>query len=136
MERAFVMVKPDGMQRKLAGEIIRRLESKGLSIKMAKVLHISSELARKHYVEHREKPFFEELITYITSGPVLAMIWSGVDAIAITRLLVGHRSPLQALPGTIRGDYAHTTTENLVHASDSVEAAEREIQLFFGGELL
>lgn len=132
MERTFVMIKPDGMQRKLTGEIIQRLERKGLSILMAKVLHISPELAQEHYVEHREKPFFAELITYITSGPVLAMIWSGEDAIALTRLLVGHRNPLQAMPGTIRGDFAHTTTENLVHASDSATAAEREIQLFFG----
>lgn len=134
MERAFVMVKPDGMQRKLAGEIILRLERKGLNLQMAKVLRISPELARKHYVEHREKPFFAELITYITSGPVLVMIWSGEDAVALIRLLVGHRNPLKAAPGTIRGDFAHSTTENLVHASDSVIAAEREIQLFFGGD--
>jgi nucleoside-diphosphate kinase len=134
MERAFVMVKPDGMQRKLAGEIILRLERKGLNLQMAKVLRISPELARKHYVEHREKLFFAELITYITSGPVLVMIWSGEDAVALIRLLVGHRNPLNAAPGTIRGDFAHSTTENLVHASDSVIAAEREIQLFFGGD--
>ena len=134
MERAFVMVKPDGMQRKLAGEIILRLERKGLNLQMAKVLHISPDLAQKHYVEHREKPFFSELIAYITSSPVLAMTWSGEDANALIRQLVGHRNPLQAMPGTIRGDYAHETTENLVHASDSATAEEREIQLFFGGD--
>lgn len=134
MERTFVMVKPDGMQRKLAGEIIRRLERKGLNLEMARVLQLSPQLAEEHYSEHRGKPFFSDLITYICSGPVLAMVWSGEDAIAMTRYLVGHRNPLQAMPGTIRGDFAHTTTENLVHASDGAQAAEREIQLFFGGE--
>lgn len=134
MERTFVMVKPDGMQRKLAGEIIQRLERKGLNLELAKILQISPQLAGEHYREHREKPFFSELITYICSGPVMAMVWSGEDAIALTRMLVGHRNPSQAQPGTIRGDYAHTTTENLVHASDCAQAAEREIHLFFGGE--
>lgn len=132
MERTFVMVKPDGMRRKLAGEIIQRLESKGINLEEAAILRISPELAEEHYFEHRGKPFFAGLITYICSGPVLAMVWYGHDAIGLTRLLVGHRDPLQALPGTIRGDYATTTTENLVHASDSPQAAQREIKLFFG----
>jgi nucleoside-diphosphate kinase len=134
VERTFVMVKPDGMRRKLAGEVIRRLERKGLNLEMARVLQLSPQLAQEHYAEHREKPFFANLITYICSGPVLAMVWSGKDAIALTRMLVGHRDPRQALPGTIRGDYVNTTTENLVHASDGPQAAQREIQLFFGGE--
>jgi|SRR5690554_2067064 len=134
MENTFVMIKPDGVRRKLVGEIIQRLENKGLDFKAGKLLTLSRELAETHYQEHRDKPFFSELIDYICSGPVMAMVWSGPTAIAMVRKLVGHKDPVQAEQGSIRADYAFTTTENLVHASDSQKAAEREIQLFFGGD--
>ena len=131
MERTFLMVKPDGVRRKLVGEIIRRMEQKGFTLEAARVLVISRKLAEEHYIEHWGKPFFEELVNFICSGPVVAMVWKGYDAIALTRRMVGHRDPHQALPGTIRGDYAALRTENLVHAADSPEAAAREIALFF-----
>jgi len=135
MEKTFVMVKPDGVQRKLVGEIIQRLEQKDLALQEARVLVLSRDMAEAHYQEHQGKPFFDKLVTYITSGPVCAMVWSGSNSIALVRLLVGDKNPLQAAPGTIRGDYALTTTENLVHASDSPAAAQREISLFFGGQI-
>jgi len=132
MEKTFVMVKPDGVRRKLVGAVIQRLEQKGLVLKEARMLVVSQEMAEIHYNEHRNKVFFGNLVAHISSGPVLAMVWKGNNAIALVRLLIGHRDPLQALPGTIRGDYACISTENLVHAADSIEAAEREINLFFG----
>lgn len=133
MEKTFVMIKPDGVKRKLMGEVIQRLENKGLELSNARMLKITSDMAKLHYQEHAGKPFFESLIAHITSGPVLAMVWRGENAIALTRLLIGHRDPLQALPGTIRGDFACISTENLVHASDSPESAAREIDIFFKG---
>lgn len=136
MERTLVMVKPDGVQRRLVGEVLSRLENKGLRMVGLKLLLISPELARVHYEAHRDKPFFPELITYITSGPVVAMVWEGPGAVAQVRNLMGPTNPSDAPPGTIRGDYAVDITNNIVHGSDSKGAAEREIQLFFGPDEL
>ncbi|NMA75503.1 MAG: nucleoside-diphosphate kinase [Bacteroidales bacterium] len=130
MEKTFVMIKPDGIRRGLAGHIIKRYEQKGLKIVKARLMKVSGELARKHYSEHVSKTFFPKLITYITSGPVIAMILEGPSAIALTRLVNGATEVEKALPGTIRGDFAFSTTENLVHASDNLENANREIQLW------
>ncbi len=131
MERTFVMVKPDGVQRGIAGQVISRFEAKGLKLVAAKLMTIDSELAAKHYGEHRGKPFYEKLVKFITSGPVLAMVWEGEDAISVVRTLVGKTNPKEAGPGTIRGDYGMTTGRNIIHASDSQASAEREINLFF-----
>lgn len=133
MEKTLVLVKPDGVKRGLLGEIILRLERKGLILERARKLVLPPEMAAEHYQEHRAKSFFPALIAYISSGPVWALVWQGPNAIALARMLIGHKDPLQALPGTVRGDFACTSTENLVHASDSSAAAEREINLFFGG---
>lgn len=132
MERSLVMIKPDGVKRKLVGEIIMRLEKKGLNLENARMMVIPRPMAEEHYCEHIGRDYFASLVTFISSGPVLAMVWSGENAIALVRKLVGHRDPLQAEPGTIRGVFAWTSTENLVHASDSPQSAEREIRLFFG----
>ncbi len=126
------MVKPDGVARRLTGDIISRLERKGLALERLRVLTIDEELASTHYAEHVEKPFFPELLEFITSGPVVAMQWSGDDAVAVVRTLVGATDPKQAAPGTVRGDYGLAVTQNLVHASDSPESAERELGIFFG----
>ncbi len=134
MERTFVMVKPDGVQRGLIGEVISRLERKGLKIVGMKMLWISRELGEKHYAEHREKPFFESLLAYITSGPVVAMVVEGKNAISVVRTLVGKTNPVEADPGTIRGDYGMDVGRNIVHASDSPESARREVELFFSDE--
>ncbi|HHW03101.1 MAG TPA: nucleoside-diphosphate kinase [Thermoanaerobacterales bacterium] len=131
MERTFVMIKPDGVKRGLVGRILQRYEQKGLRLVKARLMEVSRELAEKHYGEHRSKPFFHELIDYITSGPVFAMVLEGNKAISIVRLLNGATKVEDALPGTIRGDFAVSTTENLVHGSDSAASAEREISLWF-----
>ncbi len=131
MERTFVMVKPDGVQRGLIGEVISRLERKGLKIVAMKMLWISEELAKEHYAEHKEKPFFANLVSYITSGPVVAMVVEGRDAVKVVRKLVGATNPAEADPGTIRGDFGLDIGRNVVHASDSHTSAEREIALFF-----
>jgi nucleoside-diphosphate kinase len=128
------MVKPDGVQRGLVGEIISRLERKGLKIVALKMLKIEDGLARDHYAEHIEKPFFQSLIDYITSGPVVAMVVEGREAVRVVRTLVGATNPIEAQPGTIRGDYGLDIGRNVVHASDSLESAEREISLFFDAE--
>jgi nucleoside-diphosphate kinase len=130
-EQTFVMVKPDGVQRKLVGEVIGRLERKGLQLAALKMLQISPELAARHYAEHRGKPFYNGLLSFITSGPVVAMVWEGDDAVAVARTLIGATDPRQAVPGTIRGDLAIFTGNNLVHGSDSTASARREIDLFF-----
>lgn len=132
MEQTFVMVKPDGVQRKLVGEIISRLERKGFILRGAKMMQIDEELAGRHYAEHQGKPFFQGLVEFITSGPVVAMVWEGENAVAAVRKLMGATNPLDAAPGTIRGDLATVMSENLIHGSDSPEAAQREINLFFG----
>jgi nucleoside-diphosphate kinase len=131
VERTFVMVKPDGVQRGLVGEIISRLERKGLKIVAIKMLKIPMEMAEKHYEEHKNKPFFSSLISYITSGPVVAMVVEGKNAVKVVRKLVGATNPAEAEPGTIRGDFGLDLGRNVVHASDSITSAEREIRLFF-----
>lgn len=132
IERTFIMVKPDGVERGLVGEVISRLERKGLSLERIRKLVIDEELARRHYAEHVDKPFFPELLEFITSGPVVAMEWSGESAIGVCRALMGATDPRQATPGTIRGDLAAEVTRNLVHGSDGPESAERELGIFFG----
>ena len=130
-ESTFVMVKPDGVERGLVGEVISRLEKKGLTLEKMRMLTIDEGLAERHYAEHAENPFFGELVSFITSGPVVAMVWSGSGAVSIARGLMGATNPTDAAPGTIRGDFATIVTENIVHGSDSPASAEREIRLFF-----
>jgi nucleoside-diphosphate kinase len=132
IENTFVMVKPDGVARGLVGEVISRFESKGLTLERMKMLTISEEVASRHYAEHTEKPFFGELVAFITSGPVVAMEWSGESAVSVSRTLMGGTNPAQASPGTIRGDFGIVITHNIVHGSDSVGSAERELEIFFG----
>ncbi|AKG92537.1 nucleoside diphosphate kinase [Geoglobus ahangari] len=134
VERTFVMVKPDGVQRGLIGEVVSRLERKGLKIVAMKMLRIPKEMAETHYAEHREKPFFNALVSYITSGPVVAMVVEGKSAISVVRNLVGKTNPVEAEPGTIRGDLAMDIGRNVVHASDSPESAKREISIFFSDD--
>ena len=131
MERTFVMVKPDGVQRGIIGQVMECFESKGLKLVAAKFMRIDEELASKHYGEHIGKPFYEPLVKFITSGPVLAMVWEGKNSISTVREIVGKTNPADAGPGTIRGDYGMTTGRNIIHASDSPASAEREINLFF-----
>jgi len=131
-QQTLVIVKPDGVRRGLIGEVIRRIETKGYAVTEMKMFTIDDVLAKEHYAEHTEKPFFAELVSFITSGPVVAMIAEGPDAIVGVRQTMGATNPLDAVPGSIRGDYATVITENIVHGSDSVESAEREIKLFFG----
>jgi nucleoside-diphosphate kinase len=132
VQQTFVMVKPDGVRRRLVGEVVRRIEAKGYELKEMKLFTIEESLAKKHYAEHTEKPFFGELVTFITSGPVVAMVVEGPDAVTGMRQIMGATNPLDAAPGSIRGDFASFITENIVHGSDSPESAEREINLFFG----
>jgi nucleoside-diphosphate kinase len=133
-EHTFLMVKPDGVRRGLLGEVIGRFERKGLTLEQMRMLDIDEALAGRHYAEHVEKPFFAELVAFITSGPVVAMEWSGPGAIAVARTLMGPTNPADAPPGTIRGDFGIIITENIVHGSDSPASAERELGLFFGDE--
>lgn len=130
-EHTFIMVKPDGVQRGLVGEVISRLERKCLNLERIKKLDIDEDLARRHYSEHAEKGFFPELLEFITSGPVVAMEWSGESAVSVARNIMGATDPKQADPGTIRGDLGLQVTHNLVHGSDSPESARREIGIFF-----
>lgn len=132
VEHTFIMVKPDGVARGLVGEVISRFERKGLRLERLRSLTISEDMARTHYEEHVEKPFFPELLEFITSGPVVAMEWSGEGAIAVGRTLMGATDPAQAAPGTIRGDFGLIVTENIVHGSDGPESAARELEIFFG----
>jgi nucleoside-diphosphate kinase len=137
MQRTLVLVKPDGVQRMLVGEIIRRLEERGLRLLGLKLMKVSAELAGRHYAEHKAKPFYPGLIAFITSGPVVAMVWEGREAVAVVRALMGTTDPLKAAPGTIRGDLALDLGMNLIHGSDSPERAETEVGLFFSpGEIL
>ncbi|MFW5922328.1 MAG: nucleoside-diphosphate kinase [Halodesulfurarchaeum sp.] len=131
-ERTFVMVKPDGVQRGLIGEIISRFEDRGLKLVGAKLMQIDQELAEQHYAEHEDKPFFEDLTDFITAGPVLAMVWEGQDAIAQVRTMMGATDPAESAPGTIRGDFGLDLGRNVIHGSDTEPgSAEREIELFF-----
>ena len=125
------MVKPDGVQRRLAGEIIHRLERRGLTLAGMKLMRVSRELAEAHYAVHRGKPFYDELIEFITSGPVVAMVWQGEDAISLVRTMMGATKPADAVPGTIRGDFTCSMQMNLVHGSDAPETADAEIALWF-----
>ncbi|RAP50128.1 MAG: nucleoside-diphosphate kinase [Methanosphaera sp. rholeuAM74] len=130
-QRTFAMLKPDAVKRRLTGIILSRFEQRGFKLVAAKTMIISDELAKTHYGEHEGKPFFDDLISYITSGPVFAMVLEGDDVISLVRKMVGATNPKEADVGTIRGDYAIDTGRNIVHASDSQESAEREIKLFF-----
>ncbi|HLG50467.1 MAG TPA: nucleoside-diphosphate kinase [Chloroflexota bacterium] len=134
MERTFVAIKPDGVQRGLIGTILGRFEQRGFRVVALKMLTVSRELAEKHYAVHRGKFFYEDLVNYISSGPVVAMVLEGVEAIKTVRLMIGATRPYEAAPGTIRGDYALTGLRNLVHASDSPETAREEISLWFTPE--
>jgi nucleoside-diphosphate kinase len=131
VERTFVMVKPDGVQRNLVGEIIGRFERKGFKLVGMKLMRITPDLAARHYAEHREKPFYNDLISFITSGPVVAMVWEGLNAVSMIREMMGKTNPAEAVPGTIRGDFAINLTKNVIHGSDSLASAKREIGLFF-----
>jgi nucleoside-diphosphate kinase len=131
MQRTLVLVKPDGVQRGLVGAIIGRLEQRGLKLIALKMMQITRELAARHYAEHQAKPFYEGLIAFITSGPVVAMIWEGREAVTVVRSLMGSTDPLKAAPGTIRGDLALDLGMNLIHGSDSPARAEAEMALFF-----
>ncbi len=131
MERSFIMAKPDAVQRRFVAEIIRRFETRGLRLVGMKLIHPSRELAEAHYAVHRERPFFNDLVEFITSGPVVAMVWEGKDIITVTRTMIGATNPVNAAPGTIRGDLAIEMGNNLVHGSDALETAEKEIALWF-----
>ncbi|MFD2371768.1 nucleoside-diphosphate kinase [Brevibacillus sp. GCM10020057] len=134
MEKTFLMVKPDGVQRNLIGEIVSRFEKKGYQLVGAKLMVVSRELAEQHYAEHKERPFFGELVDFITSGPVFAMVWQGNNVISTARAMMGKTNPADAAAGTIRGDFATSVGMNIIHGSDSPESAEREIALWFSPE--
>ncbi len=131
MQRTLVLVKPDGVKKGVIGQIISRFETKGLQISALKMLKMTDEQAAQHYAEHLEKPFFPELAAFITSGPLVAMVVTGPNAVPAVRTMMGATNPLNAAPGTIRSDFALTMSENIVHGSDSPESAEREINIFF-----
>jgi nucleoside-diphosphate kinase len=131
MERTLILVKPDAFKRNLTGEIIARFERKGLHLAALKLMTMTAELAERHYAEHVGKPFFEELVTFITSGPLVAMVLTGEHAVEAARQVIGATNPLQATTGSIRGDYALEVGQNMVHGSDSTESAAREVALFF-----
>jgi len=136
IERTLVLIKPDALKRRLAGRILDRFEQRGLTIRGAKLLQVDRELAGRHYAEHREKPFFGELVDFITASPTLALVLEGEAAIEVVRTTIGATNPVDAAPGTIRGDYALAMPDNLVHGSDSPESAEREIGLWFSDDEL
>jgi nucleoside-diphosphate kinase len=132
IEHTFVMVKPDGVKRGLVGEVLARFERKGFLLHRLAMIEVTEDIARRHYEEHVDKPFFPELLEFITSGPVVAMELSGESAVSAARTLMGPTNPATAPPGTIRGDFGLVITENLVHGSDSPESAERELSIWFG----
>lgn len=134
MERTLVLVKPDAMQRGLAFEVLGRLERRGLRLAGLRLLQVDREMALRHYGEHEGKPFFEGLVAYITSSPIIAAVFEGTNAVAAARQSIGATNPVEAAPGTIRGDHAIEIGRNLVHGSDSAESAEREIGIFFEGQ--
>jgi len=137
MDRTYIMVKPDGVARRLSGEIIRRFENRGLRLVALKLVVPTRETAEAHYAVHSDKPFFGELVDFVTSGPVVAMVWEGNDAIALCRQMIGATKPINATPGTIRGDYTCDMMSNLIHGSDAPETAAEEMALWFSeGELL
>lgn len=132
MERTFVAIKPDGVQRGVIGPVITRLERRGLKLVAIRIMQVDADLARRHYAEHIERPFFAGLVSFITAGPIVAMIWEADNAVALARQTMGATNPAAAAPGTIRGDFGIDIGRNIVHGSDSPESAEREIGLFFG----
>ena len=136
MERTFLAIKPDGVQRALVGEIIHRFESKGFTLVGLKFMKVSRELAEQHYGVHREKPFFSGLVEFITSGPVVAMVWEGDGVVAAARKMIGATNPLSAEPGTIRGDFGVNIGRNIIHGSDAPETAQQEVSLWFKEEEL
>ena len=131
VEQTFLMIKPDGVRRQLVGEIIQRFEAKGFTLTALQMVTPTREQAEAHYEVHRGKPFFEGVVDFISSGPIVAMIWEGPDVVALARKLMGATKPSDSQPGTIRGDYASTTEQNLIHGSDSVENAQVEIGIWF-----
>lgn len=131
IEKTYVMIKPDGVQRGFVGRIVQRFEDRGLNVCAMKMMRIPRELAERHYEEHKGKAFFEPLLAYITSGPVVCMVAEGENAVAMCRAMMGKTNPQDAAPGTIRGDFGQVTGRNLIHGSDSPESAKREIKLFF-----
>lgn len=131
MEKTFIMIKSDGVARGLIGEIIGRIENKGFKILRARLFQADKELVEEHYIEHKEKPFFGELVDYILEGPVMALEVEGEDAIKVMRNMIGDKDPKLATPGSIRGDFANSLTKNIIHGSDSPESAERELKLWF-----
>ncbi|MDT7875774.1 MAG: nucleoside-diphosphate kinase [Sulfolobaceae archaeon] len=136
IQRTFVMIKPDGVKRRLVGEIISRFEKRGLNIIGLKMVQMDRSIAEKLYEEHKGKSFFEELINYVTSGPVVCMVVEGDEAVSVVRKMIGNTDPKEAPPGTIRGDYALSKAENVIHASDSEEKAKREMSIFFSEDEL
>jgi nucleoside-diphosphate kinase len=135
VERTLLLIKPDAMQRALAGEILARFERRGLAVRGARLVHVDRALAERHYAEHAEKPFFGELVAFITSAPTLALVLEGERAVDVVRETIGATDPADAAPGTIRGDLALSMPDNLVHGSDALETAKREIELWFEDEL-
>lgn len=131
MEKTFIMIKPDGVERGIIGEIISKIEKKGFKVAQASLFEPSRELVEQHYKEHEGKPFFKSLIEYIVSGPVMAMQIEGESAVEVMRLMIGDKDPKIAVPGTIRGEFANSMTTNVIHGSDSVESAQRELGLWF-----
>jgi nucleoside-diphosphate kinase len=132
MDQSLILVKPDAFDRGLTGEIVSRFERKGLRLAAMRLLTVDQELAERHYAEHEGKPFFKELVEFITSGPIVALVLEGEDVVIAARQVIGATNPLEAAPGSIRGDFATQVGQNLVHGSDSPESAEREVALFFG----
>jgi len=132
MERTFLMIKPDGVARGLVGEIIARFEQKGFKLAELRMTTPTRSLAESHYAVHRERPFFNDVVSFITSGPVVAMVWEADNVVELSRKVIGATKPTEAAPGTIRGDFANSTEKNLIHGSDSVENAAAEIALWFG----
>lgn len=130
-EQTFVIIKPDAFRRGLTGEIVRRFENKGLKIKAIKAINVDRSTAQEHYKEHKEKPFFDELVEFLISGPVVVMVLEGERAVEVTRRMIGATNPADSPPGTIRGDYAIEISKNVVHGADSLESARREIALYF-----
>ena len=131
-QNTFIMVKPDGVRRRLVGEVIARFEAKGLSLDRLEMLVPDEDTAALHYAEHRSKAFYSDLLAFVTSGPVVAMQWAGNSAVSVARTMIGSTNPVEAHPGTIRGDYGLDVAENIVHGSDSPESAERELGIWFG----
>uniref|UniRef100_A0A8C5QZ97 Nucleoside diphosphate kinase n=1 Tax=Leptobrachium leishanense TaxID=445787 RepID=A0A8C5QZ97_9ANUR len=135
-ERTFLAIKPDGHQRRLIGEIIRRFERKGFHLVAMKMMQASESLLKEHYIALRDRPFYERLVKYMSSGPVVAMVWQGLDVVKTARVMMGETNPADSLPGTIRGDFCVDVSRNVIHGSDSLDSARREISLWFQPEEL